>query len=165
MNRRNTLKATRLRKLLSYDPVTGIFIRLIQTSNRIKVGDVAGGKNALGYIQISVDGEMLLGHRLAWLYMTGKWPASLIDHKNMIRHDNRWCNIREATKSLNMQNQRQPSSRNLAGFLGVSTRRYGFSAHIQIEKKIIYLGTYRTAERAHQAYVEGKRKHHPGGML
>lgn len=37
-----SLTAKKLRELLHYDPQTGLFTRLVQTSNRVKVGDTAG---------------------------------------------------------------------------------------------------------------------------
>ena len=37
-----------LKQLVSYDPETGVFIRLKQTSPRIKVGQTSGWKDAQG---------------------------------------------------------------------------------------------------------------------
>ena len=91
-----TLTAARLRELLQYDPETGVFTRLVKTSNGIKVGDVAGTADARGYILIRVDGWLHLAHRLAWLHMTCEWPKGMIDHINGVRDDNRWSNLRRA---------------------------------------------------------------------
>jgi hypothetical protein len=44
-----------LKEIMKYDPKTGVFIRTVRTSNRIKVGDVAGGYDvSTGYWTISV---------------------------------------------------------------------------------------------------------------
>lgn len=155
-----------VRSLLRYEPETGNFIRLVQTSRRIKVGDVAGGKNAIGYIQVSVAGHVCLAHRLAWFYMTGEWPKDQIDHINGDRSDNRWSNLREADKALNMQNQRRaPKHNRSTGLLGASKSRYGYRSQIWISDQHYHLGYYKTAEEAHQAYLVAKRKLHRGGML
>lgn len=70
------LTAERLRSLLRYDPDTGTFVWAARTSNRIKIGDVAGRPHNRGYVAIGVDGRVYLAHRLAWLWVTGNWPAS-----------------------------------------------------------------------------------------
>lgn len=67
-------------------------------------GKIAGNKNkGNGYVVIKVFGKKLRAHRLAWLIKTGKWPE-FIDHKNGIRDDNRWENLREVTKQENNLN-------------------------------------------------------------
>jgi hypothetical protein len=54
--------------------------------------------------------------------MTGEWPKTQIDHINLDKADNRWCNLREATQSQNFANTRILAS-NGSGFKG----RTGFS--------------------------------------
>ena len=94
-----------LKENLFYDPFTGIFTRRISNCNKVKIGDTAGSMDGNGYILININGKSYRAHRLAWLYMTEKMPEELIDHKNGVRHDNRFCNLREATHNQNLQNQ------------------------------------------------------------
>jgi hypothetical protein len=42
------LTASRLRKLLSYDKTTGLFRWLVRTSNRIRIGGIAGSRHRDG---------------------------------------------------------------------------------------------------------------------
>lgn len=107
------LTAERVRELLHYEPATGIFTRRIRTSNRTKVGAIVGADNGKGYLQISVDWRLYSAARLAWLYMTGEWPKEEIDHINRVRSDNRFSNLREATRSSNNCNRRRFVKRKL----------------------------------------------------
>jgi hypothetical protein len=95
------LSAKRLRRVLSYAPATGIFRWKVSASSRAPVGAIAGAKNGRGYHQIRIGGRPYSASRLAWLYMTGKWPNSEISYINGKRSDTRWANLREATSLQN----------------------------------------------------------------
>jgi hypothetical protein len=47
-----------------------------------------------------------MAHRLAWLLKTGSWPPRFIDQIDGNRSNNRWNNLREATKAENGRNGR-----------------------------------------------------------
>jgi len=51
----------------------------------------------------------------------------------------------------------------LGSFLNKNTG--SFYSHITINRKIIHLGTFKTPELAHEAYVKAKRELHPFGTL
>jgi hypothetical protein len=95
------LTAKRLRKVLSYAPTTGIFRWKVSTGSRAPVGAIAGARNGRGYHQIRIGGRPYSASRLAWLYMTGKWPNSEISYINGKPSDTRWANLREVTSSQN----------------------------------------------------------------
>ncbi len=160
-----TLTQARLKELLHYDPETGVFTWLVRTSTCIRVGDIAGYRDGDGYLRIGICGGQYRAHRLAWLYMTGKWPIDQIDHKNAVKNDNRWKNLREATCAINNQNKRKALRNNRTGFLGVSRNGKGFIAQIKINEKRRNLGTYPTPELAHEAYLKAKRELHAGCTL
>ena len=99
------LTAKRLRKVLSYAPTTGIFRWKVSAGSRAPVGAIAGAKNGRGYHQIRIGGRPYSASRLAWLYMTGKWPNSEISYINGKPTDTRWANLQEATS---LQNRSRP---------------------------------------------------------
>jgi hypothetical protein len=141
-------------EMLSYDPETGVFTWLVRPSNCIHVGDVAGHLNKIGYRAIRIAGHYYLAHRLAWFYMTGEWPLGWMDHSDMVRDNNRWINLREATPSQNRANC-GVNSASLTGLKGVTwkARRNKYEARIMINGKRFSLGFFDTAELAHEAYM------------
>ena len=161
------LTAARLREVLDYNPETGEFVRIIGVRGQA-AGAIAGTVSAvLGYIFIGIDGARYLAHRLAWLYMHGKWPEKQIDHINGIRSDNRLANLREATAAQNRQNQTEFRRNNSSGYLGVyADKNTGlYTASIKVGGVQHHIGSYRTAEEAHEAYRQEKAKLHPFGTL
>lgn len=150
--------ADTVRALLDYDPETGVF-RWRKSSRNTKPGQVAG-YCAGGYRQIGVNGTVYFAHRLAFLYMTGEWPAHDVDHRNGDRSDNSWANLRSASRSENNQNLGSRSD-NRCGAKGVWANVYGsFSAQIQIRGTRHWLGNHPTIEAATAAYLRAKRELH-----
>src|SRR5262245_1119206 len=93
------LTARRLRKLIVYTPTTGVF-RWKVSVGPARRGSVAGAVRLRDRgRQIRIGGRLYEAGRLAWLYMTGKWPKHLIIHVNENRSDLRWVNLREITIS------------------------------------------------------------------
>jgi hypothetical protein len=151
--------AERLREVLSYDPMTGVFVWKTPTGRRIRVGSVAGTVNPdTGYRIITIDRRMYPAHRLAWLYEHGQWPPSALDHKNRIRDDNRMANLRPATRSQNRANS--ATVRNKSGFKGaVAYGKRHWQARIVIDGKSRNLGVFDTPAKAHAAYVSCAKAH------
>jgi hypothetical protein len=154
-----------LHKLFLYDPDSGKCIRRVGRGNRAPIGEEISRKTKNGYLIVQVDRKNYLVHRLAWFLMTGEWPKE-IDHINGVKTDNSWKNLREATRSMNMQNYRQAKRNNRSGFLGVrETDDMTFQARIHRDGVTLCLGTYSTAQEAYDTYVSAKRKIHPAGTL
>lgn len=149
-----------LRKLLNYNPETGMFTWLVPTSNRVKVLDTAGSPSN-GYIVLRVKGRNYRAHRLVWLYVYGRWPTSLIDHINGVRNDNRLANLREATNAENMVNIGKQRN-NTSGFKGVSLHKASgkWSAYCKINYKKHHLGLFNTPEEASAEYQAFAKEHH-----
>lgn len=150
----------RLKELLSYDPETGLFKWLPRP--RIRAGKVAGNRMEKGYIRIYVDGQSYQANILAWFYMTGAWPHADVDHRDGNRANNRYLNLRDVSRSVNLENMRAAKSNSTTGLLGVKRCRDRFQSAIMVRGKSIHLGTYQTPELAHAAYLIAKRKFHEG---
>ena len=146
---------------LDYAPETGLFTWRCGQSN-VTAGAVAGSKTKKGYVLIRFMRYQILAHRLAWFWVTGDWPESQIDHKNGVRDDNRWSNLRPATNAQNLLN-RGKNANNSSGFKGVSRcRRTGqYHAYVSIEGRRFFLGYHRSAKDAHAAYRAALAQHAP----
>lgn len=152
-----------LRKYLSYDPETGVFTRIAASNVRHKfsLGCEAGRTDSRGRRKVAILGREYFAHRLAFFYMMGRWPESLIDHIDGDHSNNRWSNLREASPRDNNQN-RSSRSWGKSGVLGVRSTYHPsrWQAAIKHDGKDIYLGTYGTVEEAAAAYDAAKRKLH-----
>lgn len=149
----SSLTADELRRQLRYEPLTGLFWWLIARRGRQlnrpagTIGTMRSGNPAC---QIMIDGRKYYANVLAWLWMTGDWPTDEVDHTNTDSLDNRWTNLRLATRS--QQNMNRRSKRPYltgASFHKPSGR---WQAYIKKDGKQIPLGYYASAEQAHEAY-------------
>jgi len=148
---------------LLYNRKTGVFLWKDATKHHGNlVGKIAGcivcnkGKS---YLRIKVDKVSYGAHRLAWLYVYGKWPKS-IDHINGNSLDNSIKNLRECTQAENTQNHLK--RRNNSGLpIGVRATKSGkFQARITTNKSTLHLGTFSTIGMAFGVYEKAKKKLH-----
>ena len=144
--------------VIAYCPKTGNFIWVTPGLGR-SITRFAGGMSG-GYRTIRYQGKACKAHRLAWKIMTGEWPLEDIDHKNLDKSDNRWENLRLASRSENCGNKRL-GLRNTSGVKGVSwhAHKRRWQAQIKIHGKSIALGTFKTKEEAGAAYVKAAEFH------
>jgi len=94
--------------------------------------------------------------------MTGEWPKYQVDHINREQSDNRWSNLRDVPQIVNLQNKSRARSDSTLGIIGVRKNGSGFMASLGHNKKVIYLGTFRTTDEATEAYLKAKTKIHEG---
>jgi hypothetical protein len=161
------ITAERLREVLDYDPNTGAFRWRYRPEREQRWNSRFAGKDAghpckrLGYVLLNIEGRLCRAHRLAWLFMTGSWPTVEIDHADGDGLNNRWKNLRLATRSENNSNTRLPRH-NTSGLKGAyfDKRTGRWLAQIRHQKQQIYLGKFDTAEEAHAAYCEAAARHH-----
>jgi hypothetical protein len=143
-----------LKELLDYDPETGIF-RWRIPRQKIRVGDVVGSVHRTGYIRVKIRAGYYSAHRLAWLYVYGKWPGNHIDHINGNRRDNRITNLRDVSVRENGQNKEVHRCGRLPGcVLDKRAKNKNWGARIRVGGKEYWLGTFKTEELAHKRYME-----------
>lgn len=143
----------RLFEVLEYNPESGLWV-WIKCTNRIdRQGRIAGTVDKKGYVVIQIDRRIYKAHRLAWLFMTGEWPKAMIDHCNGEPADNRWENLREASRSENGAN-RGPQANSKSGIKGVCWHKRNQKWYAQITENgcVRYLGEFDTKEEAAAAY-------------
>jgi len=153
-----------LRQIFDYNPDTGELFR------KLKKGLVKQKQSlsSNGYARVGVFSRRIHAHRIIWAWVNNELPSNLdIDHINGNRSDNRIKNLRAVDRSTNLQNIKGPRKDNKStGILGAY--KYGknkFASRIRVRGKDVYLGTFVSAEAAHQAYMEAKRKYHEGAVL
>lgn len=149
------MNAEELKKNLSYDPETGIFTWIVSRGS-VPAGTVAGTRSMSGYLRVKIGGSTYYAHRLAHLYMAGKWPEHEVDHVNGQKDDNRWVNLRDVTGLLNCQNQTKARKGSSTGVLGVSKFRGRFKAQITVKGKQKFLGLFDSEVDASDAYRAAK---------
>lgn len=156
-----------LLELISYDPETGLLRSKVDTQRR-KTGDVlnrdflekqrSGVKIKATSVFINGYGSFRAG-RLAWFYVTGKWPDVEIDHEDNDGWNQKWENLRLATRSQNQANTRCYQSNQL-GQKGVYVWRNRYRAMIQKDGRRISLGSFGTQAEARGAYAAAAAKLH-----
>ena len=148
---------SRLRELFDYDQETG---QLINKSNRsgVVAGSIAGCINSKGYIQIGIDNDAYLAHRLVWQWCLGLEPPDCIDHIDMDKANNRIENLRASTNALNRANT--PHRGGQSGFKGVYQDGSKYRARMNVGGRTRNFGSYSTPELAHAAYCTAARSHY-----
>ena len=169
-----------LRRLLDYDPGTG---RLFWVARSAELFRATAGRSAEhacanwnaryagteaftsvdrdGYRHGSVFNRNIFAHRVVWAIVNDSFPTAEIDHIDGDPGNNRLANLRAASRSENVCNQRIRSD-NTSGHKGVSWKkdRQVWEAHIGVNGKRKRLGGFSTKELAAAAYAEASAKNH-----
>lgn len=106
-----------------------------------------------GYCQVRFNGKLYMYHVILWiLFHKENIPEGFgIDHINGNKIDNKIENMRMVTQRENCQNMKCHRGGALVGSIHRKTDKK-YRAQISINSKDIYLGYYKTAEEAHEAY-------------
>lgn len=159
--KKEKLTQSRLKESLSYDSNTGVFT-WISNNKKSVIGKQAGRvRQNDGYVEIGIDYDKHLAHRLAWLYVYGVWPTKQLDHINRQRADNSILNLRESSQQENMQNVSKHLN-TTSKFIGVSwhSEKKKWQAQICFKYKIKALGYFESPEEASEAYKKAKSTLH-----
>lgn len=163
---------TVMRLLVRYEPETGhIFwrkrpawtfatTRSFRAWNTKFAGTEAINADRDGYRIGRVMGVAVSAHRAAFAIITGRWPT-IVDHRNGIRSDNRWINLREATGAQNAVN-RGANKIAKSAFKGVTwDKKCGLWRSLaRIDGKTHSLGRYTSEQDAARAYDIFAIEHH-----
>lgn len=147
-------------RYFEYDPETGIirykYREYINPTPRQKQWKTLYegkpcGYDKDGYIRCVMPTGELYAHQIAFAIMRGYIPEE-IDHENTKRNDNRWCNLREATRKTNCFNSGKRSF-NKSGLKGVSWSKSNNCWRMDIRAhNVRYHSYHKTKEDAYAAY-------------
>ena len=160
-NSHNDISPEEVRNLFDYDRLTGALVWKKMLSMRAMPGKTAGCMDDQGRIKIGIRGKEYLAHRIIWVWMTGEWPEYEIDHRDEVKYNNRWNNLRKATPSQNHRN-RGPNKNNTSGYKGVCyvAKRKCWIAGIKLNGYRHNLGSFTSAKAAHEAYCAAAKRLH-----
>lgn len=110
-----------------------------------------------GYIVIKINNKPMGAHNVCWAIFHGRFPLNLLDHIDGDTANNSPSNLRDCTRAENCRNLRSKSSTGLKGAVRSGKK---FASSIRLNGKRIHLGTFATAEDAHDAYCTAAKKYH-----
>lgn len=139
-----------LRQIFEYDAERGLLIH--KERPHVRAGIAAGHVKLDGYIHVKIHQRAYYVHRIIWALVTGAWPKDQIDHVNLVKSDNRWTNLREATHSQNKANIRTLKANGLKGVRHATKNRWRANCGGND------LGYFLTEEAAHAAYAGAARR-------
>jgi len=144
---------------LLYNATSGIITWGVKRRG-VSFGEEAGTLEKSGYKKIMIERKYYLAHRIAWLLHYGEWPNGIIDHIDGNPSNNKICNLRISTSSLNAANKKRPLTNN-SGFKGVSwcKTHEKWYASIKVKGRSKNLGYYKNAETAFAAYIKAAYSH------
>lgn len=150
-----TVSVDYLHERLSYDSSKGL-LRWKEWKdcpsrawNKRFKGELVGGVRKDGYVGFALETKKYKVHRVVWAMVTGFWPQGEIDHINGNRSDNRFENLREATRADNARNKTLYKV-NKSGYPGVTKINGRWVARIcstSLRKSVTY-DTFKEAVEA-----------------
>jgi hypothetical protein len=154
------LNGETVHKVYVYEPETGKLWRKTVASGMKRAG-TPSHDDARGHVTLITQfaGRSRPVSHIIWLYMTGEWPTLDVEHKDLNPLNNRWDNLRLATRSQNMANIKV-TRRSKSGVKGVfwDKARYKWGAYITHNYKVRNLGRYDKIEDAKAAYDKAARE-------
>ena len=134
---------------LEYNPDNGLFKWVNNKGKHSK--DWFAGSRSSNYLRVRIGKGHYLAHRIAFYLMTGRCPA-IIDHINQNPFDNRFINLRPASRSLNALNSCKPKGVQFEKAAGKWRARCCFQG------VNASLGYYDTEQEAAEVYLKAKEE-------
>ena len=141
----------RLQAKLDYNAKTGWLI-WARKAGPAQKGRRAGAVTMAGYRVVTFEGTAYYEHHLAWYLETGTWPLETINHKDRDKSNNKFENLREATRGQNNHNSKVGQ---------VYRRSNKWSAQLTHKGKLVYLGVFSCFGQALKARNAKKRELQP----
>lgn len=154
----SALTHARVLEMFEYDAATGNLLWKNSTTNRIRVGEVAGTVASNGRRYVGVDGETQMVHRLVWFWHKGVWPQF-----NLAPVDGDYLNTR--IENLVEQTPRETAkkgglrSNNKTGIKGVTwdAEKREYAVYGYLNGKSIFHSRHKTLEAAAEAAKEAEK--------
>ena len=145
-------------------PLTKGFVALVDDEDYERVAAFKWQALVCRHLVYGVRTVCNSGKRSAVLlhrFVLGAPADKQVDHRDMDGLNCQKSNLRLCSHSENLRNQPRRKN-NLSGFKGVypDNNRGRWRASIQVNKKIIHLGTFDRAEDAAEAYRVAAHKYH-----
>jgi len=163
-----------IKRRLRYDPKTGNIYHLprephdfpnstkpeatAKTFNTLRAGKEWGQVSGNGHRLGEVEGTSLWAQHVAWMFIHGDWPDSLVAHHNGDYTDNRPENLYLATRE-NVSRNKSLQHDNKSGVSGVyfDEKRRKWVARIKDKDRSIWLGRHDTFAEARAARFAAER--------
>jgi HNH endonuclease len=147
------LTQAEVRHLFDYDYSTGKLTWRIRAARNVFPGQSAGYNR-----QVRINRHAYIKTHVIWLWVTGQWPKSTIDHRDLDHENNSWGNLREATYGENNANRRNYKPQGLKWVRQM--KRAGWGYQVQINGVPFRKSGFKTEQDAHDAaYALAKRLH------
>lgn len=83
----------RIKEVIAYDPLSGIFTWKQRLSKNVPIGAEAGSIKSRGYLYIRIDKKDYTAQRIAWVIMTDSAPNGVIQFKDEDSTNLKWDNL------------------------------------------------------------------------
>lgn len=153
-----------VKELMHYCPKTGVFTwkkrKEKNNWNSRYAGKVVGCMSPEGYLVTSIYNKSYRLHVIAWLYVTGLMPEK-VDHKNRIKSDNRFLNLRVCNPSQSAHNTGLKPN-NKSGYKGVRWNKQckKWQAVVKLKYKQYHAGLFDCSYDAALAYDKKAKELH-----
>lgn len=144
----------KLKAMFSYDPVTGIIMRIgkVKYQNRPLPYQVGLMNTTYGSSVLSLDGKNVAVQRVIWAMVTGKWPdGHRVGFKNGNPLDFRWDNLAAIPYGAARKAMLNKGVKLKSGATGVyytANRIRPWKVSVCYDKRQYFAGSYATVEEA-----------------